>query len=31
MKTPLLDLLGALIFVACIAGPFAVYFYWMKP
>jgi hypothetical protein len=25
------DLLGAIIFVACIAGPFAYYFWSMKP
>jgi hypothetical protein len=25
------DLLGALLFVACIATPFALYIYWMKP
>jgi hypothetical protein len=31
MKTLLSDLLGALLFVACIATPFALYIYWMKP
>jgi len=31
MKTLLSDLLGALLFVACIAGPFAYYFWSMKP
>jgi hypothetical protein len=25
------DLLGAIIFVACIATPFAFYIYWMTP
>jgi hypothetical protein len=31
MRKLLSDLLGAIIFVACITTPFALYAYWMKP
>ena len=31
MKAILSDLLGAVIFVACIATPFAIYIWSMKP
>jgi hypothetical protein len=31
MRRYLLDLIGALLFAACIALPFALYFYWMTP
>ena len=31
MMRYLSDLIGALLFAACIALPFAFYFYWMTP
>ena len=31
MMRYLSDLIGALLFAACIALPFALYFYWMTP